>query len=53
MYIPIGTAVAAVEVVDDENCYCTKCFSKEQKSARKILAVEMTVQMGKMSCSCW
>ena len=26
MFIPVGTAITAVEVRDDENCYCDKCF---------------------------
>ena len=35
MFIPVGTAVAAVEVADDENCYCTKCFFRGTKVCKE------------------
>jgi hypothetical protein len=36
MFIPVGTAVTAVEVKDDENCYCDKCFFHYGKGADKV-----------------
>ena len=36
MFIPVGTAVVAVEVRDDENCYCDKCIFHRTKVCGKI-----------------